>query len=304
MRWVILIAISATAFVAYAESANLSFEPGDKGAYTFNTGTLRGTLRSEGRSIGLLLTEHVPTSTKLDGNNFGLFGHYRVFTAGHRYGHAAWEWPSTSTRRLDGAVEVRWPAAEDHPFELGAVYRWAAPDTLDLETSVTAQADLKGFESFLASYFTEAFPESTVYASVGSDAKSAFQSTPQEAGVWQAFPRDRQAVSVIQDGRWKIEPNPVDWVIRECLAAPLAIRRNPANGLCAIFMAPPQDCFAVMTPHASEGHRSLYLCLFGRDIKAGETATARARLVIRGLTKDAEAVPLYESYKNQRKDSK
>ena len=39
-------------------------------------------------------------------------------------------------------------------------------------------------------------------------------------GVWQAFPRDDQAVSIIQDGRWKIPPSPVDWVIRPRLAKP------------------------------------------------------------------------------------
>ena len=304
MRWAILILTSVAAFAVFGESANLTFEQAGKESYTFNTGALKGTLRNEGRSIGLLLTEHVQSGVKLDGNDYGQFGHYRVFTENHRYGHAAWEWPSTSKLRPDGAVEVRWPATEDHPFELGAVYRWAAPDTLDLETSVTAQADLKAFESFLASYFSEAFPASTVYAKVGPEGRSAFQTTPQEAGVWQAFPRDRQAVSIIKDGRWKIEPNPVDWAIREDLAAPLGIRRNPANGLCAILMAPPQDCFAVMTPNAGEGHRSLYLCLFGRDIKAGETATARARLVVRTLARDEDAVPLYESYAGRGKSAK
>jgi hypothetical protein len=45
-------------------------------------------------------------------------------------------------------------------------------------------------------------------------------------------------------------------------------------------MSPPQDCFAVLTPFEAEPHRSMYLSLFGRDLKAGETARARARLVI------------------------
>ncbi len=52
----------------------------------------------------------------------------------------------------------------------------------------------------------------------------------------------------------------------------------------------------MMTPYAAEGHRSLYLSLFGRDIKAGETAAARARLVVRPLSNDEEAVSLYEAY--------
>jgi hypothetical protein len=61
-------------------------------------------------------------------------------------------------------------------------------------------------------------------------------------------------------------------------------------------MAPPQDCFAVLTPFGEEGHRSVYLSLFGRDLKAGETATARARLVIGRDISDEQAIALYKAY--------
>ena len=283
-------------FMAHGEGGNLAFEPAGDEAYSFDTGSLRGTLRGEGRSIGLLSMEHVPTGTRLDGKRYGIFSHYRVFTANKRYGHGAWDWPSTSKRRSDGAVEVHWPAAEGRAFDMVAVYRWIALDTLDLETSVTAHANLTAFESFLASYFTEGFHASTVYAKGGPEGRPAFQTTERDLGHWQAFPRDRRAVALIQDGRWQHGPSPVEWTIRDDLAAPLAIRRNQDSGVCAVLMAPPENCFAVMTPYEGEGHRSLYLSLFGRDVKAGETATARARLVVRLLSKDEDAVVLYESY--------
>ena len=100
----------------------------------------------------------------------GLFGHYRVFSANKRYGTAAWDWPSEARLRPDGSVEVRWPSAEDRPFELRAVYRWAAPDTLDLETTVQAKTNLAKFESFLASYFAEGFTNACVYVRSNSQA--------------------------------------------------------------------------------------------------------------------------------------
>ncbi len=296
MRVFVLSLIGVAAIAAYGESANLAFKPAGNEAYTFDTGVLRGTLRNEGRSIGLLKVEHVPTGTYLEGNNYGIFGHYRVFTTNKRYGGGAWDWPSTSVLRPDGSVEVHWVAAEGRPFDLAAVYRWSAPDTFDVETSVTARADLTGFESFLASYFAEAFPASTVCVESGPDGRPMFQTTEPDKGIWQAFPRDKQAVTLIQDGRWKIEPSPVDWAVRDEYFAPLGIRRNLANNLCAIIMAPATDSYAVMTPQAGEGHRSLYLAQIGRDIKTGESATARARLVVRALAKDNEAVPIYESY--------
>jgi len=208
----------------------------------------------------------------------GLFGHYRVFTSNKRYGTAAWDWPSDATLRQDGSLEVRWPSTEDRPFELRAVYRWAAPDTLDLVTTVQAKTDLAKFESFMASYFAECFTNACVYAR--SNGQQWLEPADKSHGTWQAFPRDDQAVAIIEDGRWKLPPNPVDWVIRPRLAKPLAIRGCPANDLQAVIMSPPQDCFAVLTPFETEGHRSMYLCLFGKDLKAGETARARARLVI------------------------
>lgn len=300
VRVLLLAATCLAASLAHSESPSLVFKQAGDEAYTFDTGVLRGTLRNEGRSIGLLSLEHAPTGIRLDGNNYGLFSHYRVFTAGKRYGNGAWDWPSTSALHADGSVEVRWSAAEDRPFEMSAVYRWSAPDTLDLTTSVTAHENLKAFESFVASYLTEGFPASLVYAKGGPEGQPLLQTTDQDKGVWQAFPRDRAAVALIQDGRWKLPPNPVEWTIRDDLAAPLGLRRNETSALCAVVMAPPEDCFAIMTPHSGEGHRSLYLCLFGRDVASGETASARARLVVRVLDKDEDAIAMYASYKNEK----
>jgi hypothetical protein len=94
------------------------------------------------------------------------------------------------------------------------------------------------------------------------------------------FPRDAEAVSVIQDGRWKLPPNSVDWAIRPRFAQPVTVRRDLSSGLSALVMARSEECFALAMPHETEGHCSLYLCQFGHDLKAGETARARARLVI------------------------
>ena len=296
MRALILALAATVAVAAQAEAPKLSFQQAPGGTFTFDTGVLKGTLRAAGKSFGITSLEHVPTGTALVGNEHGIFGHYRVFTAGKRYGTGAWDWKSTAKALPDGSVEVVWPAEDSRPFELRAHYRWAASDTLDVTTTVTATADLTGFESFLASYFAEPFPASTVYAKGGQDGEPFFQTTGEQGGVWQAFPRDPGVVSLIQDGRWKIEPNPVDWAIRDAFAAPLGLRRHRDNSLCAVVMSRPEDCFCVMTPNAGEGHRSLYLCLFGRDVKAGETVRAQSRLVVRVLPKDGDAVALYQEY--------
>jgi hypothetical protein len=64
-------------------------------------------------------------------------------------------------------------------------------------------------------------------------------------------------------------------------------------------MSPPQDCFAVLTPFEAEPHRSMYLSLFGKNLKAGESARARARLVI-GTGLAGETIDrLYSDYLRQ-----
>ncbi len=289
------------ALCAVASQGAQAFKPAADGGFEFDTGVLRGRLRAGGRSLGLSSVVHVPTATRLDSSN-GLFSHYRVFTRGKRHGGGAWDWPSTATLRPDGAVEVVFPATPERPIELKALYRWADPATLDLETAVRAVSDLEAFESFLASYFSAPFTNSIVYArdSTSTANRSRFVAADKAAGDWQIFPRDDAATGVIQDGRWQLEPNPVAWVIRPPLARPLAVRRAPVTGLTAILMAAPTDCFAIATPHESEGHYSTYLSLFGRDLKAGESARARARLVILPLPGDAEIVRLCETWEKSR----
>jgi hypothetical protein len=63
-----------------------------------------------------------------------------------------------------------------------------------------------------------------------------------------------------------------------------------------LIMSPSEDCFAVLTPFEAEPHRSMYLSLFGKDLKRGETARARARLIIAATPSDAQIVHAYESY--------
>ncbi|HOX04225.1 MAG: hypothetical protein KA118_05710 [Verrucomicrobia bacterium] len=46
------------------------------------------------------------------------------------------------------------------------------------------------------------------------------------------------------------------------------------------MMAKREECFAVAMPCETDGHCSLYLSQFGRDLKAGKTARVEARLAI------------------------
>jgi len=275
----------------------LAFSPAGSNGYTFDTGVVRGKLRADGMSKGLSSVRHVPTGLELD-RSLGLCSHYRVFTAGKRYGVAAWEWPSAATLERDGSVMVHWPANSERPFELRARYRWATPNALDVETSVVARGTLEKFESFLACYFAPAFSNSLVYVQEQPHKTEGpgFLSAEKTLGPWLAFPRDNAATALIRDGRWKLPPNPVDWVVMPEFAKPIGVRSAPTAGLTAVLMAAPDECFAICTPEETDPHDSLYLSLFGRDLAPGETARARTRLLIGDRLSAADIMAAYENY--------
>ena len=62
------------------------------------------------------------------------------------------------------------------------------------------------------------------------------------------------------------------------LKFPVAYRRDPAAGIIAAITSSRTDCFAIASPHQLEPHYSLYVCLFGSDVPAGETRTAKVRI--------------------------
>ncbi len=159
--------------------------------YRFDTGALRGILRAKGKSQGLLPVVDGVSGSVL-ARSLGLFSHYRLLDAKTRYGTAAWDWTSETRLLADDTVEARWAADAAHPFDMKATYHWAAPNTLDVTSSVTARQELQRFEVFLASYF-EGFASAFVHT------KNGWQEAKKENGVWQAFPRDDAAAKIIAD---------------------------------------------------------------------------------------------------------
>jgi hypothetical protein len=294
----------SVAGVASATGAEAKAFTLDKdGGYAFDTGILRGQLLQAGKSLGLSSVVHVPSGVRLDGA-FGIASYYRVFTTNNRYGTAAWDWPSKSNLLPDGAVQIAWPEGPDRPFEMAAIYRWKNGATLDLETIVKPSKDLSKFEVFLASYFQQVFPSPCVYVGANPDAdgKPGFLTAKKPFGDWQMFPRNQEILQVIHDGRWQKEPHPVKWVIMPRMAAPVCLRRSTTNSLAVVLMSPPDDCFAIAAPYEGESHYSLYLSLFGRDVKAGQIAKARSRFTVTSASSDQEILHLYRKYMKELAD--
>jgi hypothetical protein len=286
---------SAAQAVSSTDAPWAAFKPAGA-EFRFDTGVLQGTLRQGGKSLGFRPVLEGAPGTPVAGA-FGLLSPYRMLTSDARFGSAAWDWASQAQLLPNGGVEMKWAADKDHPLDMTLVYRISGRTVLDVAATIKPRQDLRRFELFLASYF-QGFPATFAYVRecAAAGGKPGFLEATKAAGDWQMFLRDDEAAQIIGDGRWKRAPNPVDWKIMPRLAAPVALRRDAKSGLAAVLMTPPDDCFAISMPYGEEGHRSVYLSLFGRDVKAGESATARARLVFRRELSDQQAVELYENY--------
>ncbi len=303
--------VAAAATAIGAEPASLAFRPAEQEGYVaFDTGTLRGKVRLDGKLQGVCSVIYGPTGMEL-AKSVGLFSYYRVFSEGTRYGKAARDWPIETRLCDDGALQITFPPAEEHPLEIKGTFRWTAPDTLDLETAVTPQVDMPRMELFLSSYFVDGF-DGLVYLKPNRFAKGA----PAEFvradwselidGNYLVFPRSEEVLPMIYDGRSSFPPSPVTWAFTRYLAVPIGIRRHAETGLTAVLMAPPEDCFAVSVPYNKEppdnvaAHGSVYLSLFGDDVAAGQTATAHCRLVIAADLTDEAVVRRYQQYLEER----
>ncbi|MGQ9504019.1 MAG: hypothetical protein ACUVQG_14790 [Thermogutta sp.] len=277
------------------EGSNLAFRK-DQNSFAFDTGLVCGLLRRQGRPLGigpLYCKGYAPDLSQ----PYGICSHYRLLDAEARYGVAAWEWPGTAELLPDGGVKASWVRDGDHPFDLQAIYRWQTADTLDVLTTVTAAKRLQRFEVFLASYF-QGFADSFVYVAAcpATGGVPGFFKAEEKNGIWQMFPRDETAIQTIRDGRWLRPPHPVEWAIMPTLAYPLAMRRDADTGLVAVIMSRPSDCFAVATPYSGEGHRSIYLSLFGQDLEPERPVTVHARFVIGHALTDQMIVDRYHSF--------
>lgn len=262
---------------------SLRFRPDGKRGFSFDTGILRGRLYADGRPLGLTEVYHIPTGARLDCSN-GLLSHYRVFGNGRRFGDGAWNWLSTAKALEDGSVEIRWLAIE-RPFEMCAIYRLTWPGVVQVQTTIWPWAELKGFEVFLASYFDAAFTNAVVSVRNGND--DAFAEATPGKGDWQMYVRDDDARTLAEDGRWKIEPHPVAWTYPARLPERWiqGLRRAPAFGLTVAVTAQTHSCFALATPHQTEGHFSTYVSLFGRNLPERKYASSFVELSLGTMEK-------------------
>lgn len=287
------------------DSRSLSFVSVGDRLFDFNTGVVKGTLRANGKYQGISSLIDVETGKELT-RSAGIFSYYRVLSTDTRWGDAARDWPMTAALLPDGGVRIDWPAHEEHPFEMTAIYHWISPTTLDLETIVKPQRSMLRFEVFLSSYFDLDF-KAIAYAKPTrpEDDPAEFilaDVNPLVRGSYLAFPTSSQTAQMFFDRRWAPENGLVPWAVTRVLGAPMAIKRDTESDITFLLMSRVEDCFALSMsynmdpPDGIANHGSVYMSLIGKDIEAGESMRAHVRLVVERNLSNQRAVELHEQY--------
>lgn len=305
----------AAALSAWAQTPNLAFKSGAEGAFTFDTGRLRGVFKvtPNDQAVASLVDSASGIEITKGKSNLGLFNIYRFMGTDKRWGDIIWQMPKTAKLRPDGSLEVHWPAQPDRPIELTAVYALTSPDGLEGRLRVAVQENAPRFELFIGNYFADRF-RSFIYAKPAMYAEGEKEdflpliASPLIYGTYLAFPRDLASARPFFDGRWLRGNHNVQWTVGRYLAAPLAMQKDVDGKLAVLLMSRPKDCFGMETSYNRENpsdnvadHHSTYFSLFGDDVRAGQTLEAVIRAEVLREPATPAALDRYRAFLEQNK---
>lgn len=252
---------------------------------------------------------HKPSGLKIspDGDSMagtGMLNFFRVLIEGGYLTELRVEEPLLEPTE-DGII-FTWMPTIRRQAKVKVKFTFRQPNIIDMDMWVETLTNYPGFEILLSAYMAPGF-ESGVY--VAKEEFGAIESEqirlvdqPMIHGIWPFFPRDEAGANLLTDGRhqkgrwfWRM-------AIGRRYAMPLAFFSK--NKVDAILMGRPEDIYAVGATYKGDaendgvaGHRSLYLSLFGENLKAGEGRHTQMRMIIDDFASDAEKhKELYRSF--------
>ncbi len=252
----------------------------------FETPGLRGTVQAQGEHCGFRELELLPSGAR-PANPRLYLGHVYRWLADGRYRGLAREEPHRGEVLADRVV-TRWDPLPDHPARVEAVYQVSGDATLDFTVTVAATAPLARYELYLSHYFAPAwrpyvYLQPAGFLRAGEPVLWAPEVSEFFRGYYLAFPRDREALFTLFDGRWHGD-HPVPFAVGRPFAAPVAVYASALERLAVVVTARRSECFCLYTtydtPDARDNilhHNSLYFGMFNADLAPGDTRTAHLR---------------------------
>ncbi|MBI2302849.1 MAG: hypothetical protein HYU66_28415 [Armatimonadetes bacterium] len=258
----------------------------DPNVVSFATAELRGAIESQGECHGFRALEFLPSGSR-PANPALYLGHvYRLLSHG-RYHMTAREEPHTG--RIEPArVVATWEPLAVHPAHIEAVYQVSGEHTLDFTVTVRPTEPLPAYELYLSHYFAPAwrpyvYLQPAPYLRSGEPVLWPCEVNEFIRGVYLAYPRDREAMLTLFDGRWHGD-HPVPFAVGRHYHAPVAVYASALEGLAVVATARRSECFCVYGTYDSPDgrdnilhHNSLYFGMFGDDLRPGDERVAHLR---------------------------
>lgn len=277
----------------------------EKKELEFSLERISGTLncdinKQHGKSHHFSNVIHKPTGLKIspDGDRMagtGMLNFFRVLIEGAYLTELRFEEPLLEPTE-DGITFTWMPTIRRH-VKVKIKFTFRQPNIIDMDMWVETLTNYPGFEILLSAYMAPGFESGVYVAKEEFGAIEAEQirlvDQPMIHGIWPFFPRDEAGANLLTDGRhqkgrwfWRM-------AIGRRYAMPLAFFSK--NKVDAILMGRPEDVYAVGATYKGDaenddvaGHRSLYLSLFGENLKAGEGRHTQMRMIIDDFGSDAE----------------
>jgi hypothetical protein len=292
-----------------------------RSVYQFETADLLGTISpgSELPHQGVTRLRHKPTGVEFVHPLYTILSVWSVWgidraggsTAGRRLGDPRQE--ARTVTADESTVSVRWAPTEQRRTEMTVQYAVREPNCIDLTATVRAEADYGTLEVGLAGFYPSALRPHVYLAwerydlqyGVGIDPDIpelvAVTMNPVFRSGMLLFPRDPAAAITCTDGRRGSSPrfSPV-----RQYKVPVSFQSDPDRTVAAVWMARPEDCLALGGAYDSadagdhlKKNNPQYMSLLGHDLAAGETRTARARVVITELDAEvSQPLALYRTF--------
>ncbi len=253
---------------------------------TFATTALRGAVCCQGDTHGFRDLELLANGARPANPSLYLGHVYRLLADG-AYLMTARERPHRGHLADDHAL-VHWDALPEHPGTIEAEYRVSGEHTLDLTVTVAVTRPLRRYELYLSHYFAPAWrpyvwlrPAS--FLPHAEPVCWAPEVNEFVRGYYLAYPRDREALFTLFDGRWHGD-HPVPFAVGREFAAPVAAYASPLEHSAVVVTARAAECFCIYSSYDSPDgrdnilhHNSLYFGMFNEDLEPGDRRTAHLR---------------------------
>ncbi len=309
----VLAAIASVSSAVLAQDAGLVKLVRNEAEQTFDfdTPVMSGSIKAEGSYHGVTRLADKRSGKQLTDSRYSALNLFRLFSVNLGMGT-----PRTMERKVratETAVEITWPATEQHQGEIVARYVVREPDTIDLRLTLRVKGTYAGYELLLPSYF-----DATMIPHVCLKGRRRAAKPPDVdwvvpmlsevyRGCSLVFPRDAHAARRPLDGRWERNeykmPIAPFFPVRH-YAQPVAFLADPEKQNAVVLMMRRSSCSAISARYYAERpedrattYTAVDFLVFGDDLLPGDVRTADVRLVLTPLDAAmSQPLKLYEKF--------